>query len=300
MFLLLFAYSCNDRASFETNELSSLTAKKPVAGNYNIISWISDNGYTLNFTIDQSKTQGVSHILLQGLHCDGSWLDNNTVVSSSVPVTYTTGKGTGCAFNNDYAFIKFDNLDIYEGSGSFTISITFEEKVADANILIKSARNCFPFDLEFTANCEEPEDETHDETAFAYGGDDAHCFLNNGFNRWGWSNGTYSPGEYTLKLYAGAGQCDLDKGTYVGDLSFTYRTDGTATVIYSVNAPYTLDETHLYIGAQMFPINKNNKNTVAPGQYPYIKKGDTYEISGLTGEPVYLIAHAVVGGFLQD
>ena len=67
-----------------------------------------------------------------------------------------------------------------------------------------------------------------------------------------------------------------------------------------MNAPYTLDETHLYIGAQMFPIDKNNKNTVAPGQYPYIKKGDTYEISGLTGEPVCLIAHAVVGGFLQD
>ena len=41
----------------------------------------------------------------------------------------------------------------------------------------------------------------------------------------GWSNDISAGGDYALELYGGAGQCDLSKGTYVGDLLVTERTD---------------------------------------------------------------------------
>ena len=64
---------------------------------------------------------------------------------------------------------------------------------------------------------------------------------------------------------------------------------------------YTLSETHLYIGNEMFPKDNNGDFTVAPGLYPFKHEDlmgattDTYVISGLSGD-LYVIAHAVVCG----
>lgn len=293
--LLISVISCSERNEVLADNGSapgSVTEKKPVAGNYTLESWVSDNGYTLNITVDQSKTQAVSHLLLQTVNCDGNYLDNNNVVSSSVPVDFTTGSGTGCAFSNSFPFIKFDNLDIYKGNGTFTLSITFNKKVQLADILIKSATNCFPFVLNFTPNCNEPPAETHSETAYAYGGDSAKCFSEYGFKRWGWTNGEYAEGDYTLDLYAGAGQCDITKGTLVGNVTVNYH-GGVATVKYNVNAPYTLGETHLYVGNNpLYP------KAVAPGQSPFTGGGANYQVTGLSGS-IYVIAHAEVGGFTK-
>jgi hypothetical protein len=69
------------------------------------------------------------------------------------------------------------------------------------------------------------DDVSGDETAWGYDTDSSVCFLdmeNLNTNRWGWSNGPYAPGDYVLQLYAGAGQCDLNAGAYVGDLYITY------------------------------------------------------------------------------
>ena len=142
---------------------------------------------------------------------------------------------------------------------------------------------------------------TGTETAFAFGGDDANCFLNFGFNRWGWSNPV--SGDVQMPIYAGAGQCDIEKGTLVGTLTIDYKGDGTATVTYQMNAGYKLEETHLYIGTERFPkIQKGTKfeYTVAPGQYPEIHdltaaSSDTYTVSVPSNG--YVIAHAVVSGF---
>jgi hypothetical protein len=105
-----------------------------------------------------------------------------------------------------------------------------------------------------------------------------------------------------LDLYAAAGQCDLSKGTLVGSVSVDYAT-GTATVTYTVNAPYTLDDTHLYIGsASLASACKTQKGvttctpTVAPGQYPNVGGSSTYIVTGLSGN-INVVAHAVVGGF---
>lgn len=73
-----------------------------------------------------------------------------------------------------------------------------------------------------------PPPESGTETAFAYGGEQlATCFLDldfnsdskSDFNRWGWTNGPLAAGSYSFDIYAGAGQCDLTKGTLVGTLN---------------------------------------------------------------------------------
>ncbi len=143
------------------------------------------------------------------------------------------------------------------------------------------------------------------ETAFAYSANAATCFIgadfdgdgnDDGINRWGWSNGPFAPGVYTMDIYAGAGQCDLTKGTLTGTLTVDY--DGsTARVTYTTNAPFTMDETHLYVGTDPLATD-NGEYTVAPGQYGNINdlddaNYDAFTISNLSGD-IYVVAHAVV------
>jgi hypothetical protein len=277
------------------------SAKKPTPGAYVVTS--SLDGYTLSITVDQSATQAASHILLQLVDCDGAYVTPEAVVSSSIPVTFTTGTGTNCAPDNDGAFIKFDNLDVYATGSSFTLTITFNTQVQAGAIQIKSATNCFLFPLSFVDNCEEVV-EGRTETAFAYDNNgNATCFLDMGLgiNRWGWTNGGYAEGTYVLDLYAAAGQCDLSKGTLVGDVTIVYAA-GVATVTYNVTAPYTLDDTHLYVGSASLPARCTTKKgvttctpTVAPGQYPNTGGSASYTVTGLSGN-INVVAHAVVGG----
>jgi hypothetical protein len=149
--------------------------------------------------------------------------------------------------------------------------------------------------------------ETKTETAFAFGST-ARCFDQfDVSNRWGWTNGPLSEGNYVFDLYAGAGQCDTNKGTKVGTLSVSYS-NGIATVKYQMAGKnpvtgmnYTLTETHLYVGAEALPRDKQGEFTVAPGQYPYINPeinalSRTYTVEGLSG-PINIVAHATVAGF---
>ena len=138
------------------------------------------------------------------------------------------------------------------------------------------------------------------ETAFAKSSTNSTCFIDDGFNRWGWTNGPLSSGSYSMDIYAAAGQCDLSKGTLVGTLQVDYdETTGIANVTYSMTGDFTMDETHLYVGNDPYPIN-NGSQTVAPGQFPYGNDlteatSDSLAINGLSGE-IFIIAHAVVCG----
>jgi len=139
------------------------------------------------------------------------------------------------------------------------------------------------------------------ETAFAFGGSAATCFIGSAYvttNRWGWTNGPLAVGSYTFDVYAGAGQCNLTKGTKVGTLAVAYG-GSTATVTFSMLAGYVMDETHLYVGSEPLARDVNNEYTVAPGQYPAQHDltratSDSYAVSGLSGA-IYVVAHAVVG-----
>ena len=143
------------------------------------------------------------------------------------------------------------------------------------------------------------------ETAYANGGNLAFCFDTFGFKNWGWTNGLISAGDdIIMDLWAGAGQCDVTKGTHVGYFEINYN-GSVATITYSLFNGFIFDETHVYVGNDPLPKKKNGSYTVAPGQYPYKHENingastDTYIISGLSGD-INVIGHGVVSGFYPD
>ena len=163
----------------------------------------------------------------------------------------------------------------------------------------------------------DPPVETATQTAFAKDvtGGSATCFLDldlnddgkGDFNRWGWTNGELVEGDYEFELYAGAGQCDVRKGTDVGRVNVSYH-DGSATVTFtaegkngSTGVAYSMEDAHAYIGSAILPSN-NGDYTVAPGQYPQIDSelkgatGKSFTFTGLSG-PIYFVAHTSVAGF---
>ncbi len=152
------------------------------------------------------------------------------------------------------------------------------------------------------------------ETAFALAGDGTEtCFIDadfdgdgadDGFNRWGWSNGPLAPGSSReWPVYAAAGQCNLGNGELVGHLTVDY--DGaTAQVSFDRVSDFSLDEEHLYIGSEPLPRDGNGEYTVAPGQYPIVVELDdaqhtTHTIDNLGGD-LYIVYHAVACGTFTD
>ena len=164
----------------------------------------------------------------------------------------------------------------------------------------------FGFDLSCECDGGEEEEEGECETAYAYD-EDGTCFLDididgdgeGDFSRWGWSIPVSEGTSESFDLYAAAGQCDLDKGTLVGSVTVSYA-DGSGTVTYTTADGYTLEETHLYIGEALLPVDVNGNFTLAPGQYPYTSDldgvgEDSHDVEGVSGD-LNLVAHAVVCG----
>lgn len=139
------------------------------------------------------------------------------------------------------------------------------------------------------------------ETLFAFGSDNSStCFMNNGFIRWGWTIGPLDGGFYTFELFSGAGQCETIKGTSVGILAIDFdAAQGIAQVIYAMADGFVLNETHLYVGSNPYPLDRKGNPTVSPGQFPNKNDElneasvDFYTVTDLSG-PVYVIAHGVV------
>ena len=184
-------------------------------------------------------------------------------------------------------------------------SIDSETAWGDGLALV--ARGSWATSYTFQFSCatpEEPqaEDNSGHETAFAKGLLSA-CFLDFGFNRWGWVNlfEAVEGASASYPLYAGAGKCDINKGTLVGNVSVTFA-NGQLTVVYEAFEGYHIDEAQLYAGIETFPVSSSGQETVAPGQYTVIQDDldmateVTFVIGGLGGQ-INIIAHATVGGF---
>ena len=142
------------------------------------------------------------------------------------------------------------------------------------------------------------------ETAFAYSEDLGTCFLQLGFHRWGWNiNLTgFSGDQFVTPIYAAAGQCDITKGTWVGNLTVDFNDDNTLTITYDMlpGTGNTIKETHLYVGSDILP-KKGTRYTVAPGQFGLMHENlvnatsDSYTVTKPAGN-LYIVAHAVVCG----
>ena len=183
--------------------------------------------------------------------------------------TVTAPNDDQFTYTNDFAWEDYgaDNCGSYQYDNTATIVETEQSASATLKVNVQ----CYVYD-----------------TAYAKS-DDAECFIPT-FSNWGWTNPAL-PGEYTWDLWAGAGQCDTSKGTLVGSVTVAYDGGGYVTVTFNVDAPYILEETHVYADYDMFPQIRQGRrgwvDTVAPGQY--------YNDSPFDGSEVYVIAHAVVG-----
>lgn len=169
-------------------------------------------------------------------------------------------------YSKDFAWADYGA----DGCGDFTYenTATIVETEQSASATLKVNVQCYIY-----------------ETAFGKG-PNAACFIPD-FNRWGWTNPLQAEDEIVLDLWAGAGKCDTNKGTYVGTVTVT-ASGGTVTFEYNLLDGFLLDETHSYAGPDKYPQVKQGKklvSTVAPGQY--------YIVSPFTGG--WAIAHAVVG-----
>lgn len=137
-----------------------------------------------------------------------------------------------------------------------------------------------------------PPPEEQCETAYAFGGSVATCFLNLSpisANNWGWTN-NIGPGTYDWPIYAGAGQCDISKGTLVGNLHVVYS-GGTVTITYQMDPGFTLGDTHVWVGSDPLP-TKKGKYVTAPGQFNH-NGVNPVVVSGLSGN-IWIAAHAGV------
>ncbi len=151
--------------------------------------------------------------------------------------------------------------------------------------------------MEQTGNC---------ETVFGRLPEDADteviCFLDEGlFDRWGWTNQiTMQDTTYVMDLYAGAAHCDTENRTPVGTVEVRWEGD-SVVVDYMMNAGNYLEEVHVYVGYEKYPVmgnGKKQKQTVAPGQYTVVVEDEGYYtgahvvISNVV-DPFWIIAHGV-------
>ena len=137
------------------------------------------------------------------------------------------------------------------------------------------------------------------ETAYGRYEDSNSCFIDDGFNQWGWTNFFANTGNYTMDLYSGAGQCIINDDRKTGTVSINYES-GAITVTVELFQGFVMQEAQLYVGNVPYPVNGNN-NTVAPGQYPY-NAGSLNDVTSYTFGPIdisdldtgiYVILHAV-------
>jgi hypothetical protein len=141
------------------------------------------------------------------------------------------------------------------------------------------------------------------ETAYATG-EAGQCFssLDAAFiDRWGWTNGPLPADperDLEWEVYAGAGQCNIDKGTKIGDLTVRY-TGSEAQLTFNALPEFEISEEHIYVGYEPLPRDKHGNYTVAPGKYSIVHDSlaDTRHtvntVHGLDGSPIYVVYHGV-------
>jgi hypothetical protein len=292
--------SINNPAENEINRLYSLGSGK--MGHYDVelisVTKVGDNYewlYGITNYNPGSKNQDLSHWGIKFI-CEDYNIEDYIVKAeygfdeenlTSFNFKYVPdGKGNWDCVGED-AYLKFDFGTTGTQTSYYKITLSENFGVGTVQAVYKSGKkgDCgrgfeIPGPDCGTVECDQ-------ETAFAVG---ELCFLEAGFNRWGWRLGPVTEsGNYDI--YAGAGKCVTSKGTYVGEL----KIDLTAkTVTYELNTEFV--EVHLYVSDVPFP-TVNGKYTVAPGQYNYTTPDD---VSGHTitfnvdATNKYVIAHAVV------
>jgi hypothetical protein len=237
------------------------------------------DGYSVDVngvTYDESNPTG-TEILTNAAGCD-STVSINLVFSPS-----STGEETylGC-----------------EGDGySVDVNgVTYDESNPTGTEILTNAAGC---DSIVSINLVYEPLYNYCGTAFAQSTDSSTCFLDDGFDRWGWTNYFAEEGTYTMDLYLGAAQCDPDKGALAGNITVSYL-GGELYVTYELNDGFIMNEAHVYVGCNPYPIHRKVA-TVAPGQYSFVSTFNDLssyvvgpiDVSNLQ-DGIHVIVHAVV------
>ena len=86
-------------------------------------------------------------------------------------------------------------------------------------------------------------------------------------NRWGWTNKVDQGATERMEIWAGAGQCDTNKGTLVGYADVSYVNDRVKVTVSELTAPWVMTNSQLWTGEGTLPF-RNNKYVAAPGSFP--------------------------------
>jgi hypothetical protein len=127
--------------------------------------------------------------------------------------------------------------------------------------------------------------------------DQSVCFLDDGFNNWGWTNMIGADAFYTWPLHAGASGCIATPENRVGTVYLHYA-EGDLEIEYEMFFNFALDQVHINVGCDKYAVKPNGQQTISPGQYTYVNEaltmssGMSITFTGVQG-PVWVIAHAV-------
>ncbi|MFS4494024.1 T9SS type A sorting domain-containing protein [Maribacter sp. 2308TA10-17] len=261
-----------------TGETGQTATALPAGGHWVTITDANGRETTCQITIEEPEELG----------CSITDIVNSNEGESNGEATVNPSGGTA-----PYTYLWNDALGQTTATATGLAPDNYEAVVTDAN-------GC---ETLCTVKIEEIPDggpTTGCETAFAYYETANTCFIDDGFNRWGWTNFFADEGDYLLDLYSGAGQCDLTKGEKSGNVKVDYN-GGMVKVTIELLSGFVMTEAQLYVGGVKYPTKNNGQSTVAPGQYPSnsgalndvsIYEFDPIDVSHINGG-IYIIVHAV-------
>lgn len=191
-------------------------------------------------------------------------------------------------------------------AGNYVISESFGEKT---NGFWKfDSKYWRPYNTEGSISVTLPEDDGEDisydffnqcftnETAWAHGDIQHNEIPGLTSNNWGWSievtTSAAIGADFSAPIYAGAGQNDIEKGYFVGNVYIVYdpeKSEEKLTAQFDFEDVIYVDVQHIWIGNEPLPRDKNNNYTNAPGQL-----GKNISPSYEAGKPIYMAIHLEV------
>ena len=126
------------------------------------------------------------------------------------------------------------------------------------------------------------------DSAWAYGNDNATPFTDLGFKNWGWSNGPYGEGIYTLDIYADEERNILENGIIVGEAIITYINGNVEVECKIFDDLFTLEKVHLWVGETELPSVRCGKKVKPTNALRQLRHDLNREYSDFEGKRHYL------------